>query len=227
MTNTSREAGDGKVDRARAAIVKQLAERFGIDGSKVLFFKEAPLEPWIPPAELKSIARRSGGFQQIAVRYDKYVPETQQVVCVCEVVTDDGVKYSSFGIATMGESKRAGEDVPTEILAAGRAVSATLNDAGFNPLRSNSVGSSETGTIAEEAAKRVTDIRQIKALATEIGLISGGDDSMYRKWLKAQFSQFYSEREIGSVGGLDAEQRAMVIDKLRTIKTNLSVNQAA
>ncbi len=238
------ENNNSQLDNARKGIVDGLVSKYGVDGEKILFLNSKNLlEPWIPPAELKAIARKHGGFKRLDTKFDKFIPETNQVVCVAELVDEDGVEFANFGVATKGETTGLGVEIDAEVLAAGRAVSATLADAGFNPLKSNSVVNSENSNQSNQiedinvrdfgtaAVKRNRDIRRIHALAYECGLITqdenGENKSRYRQWLFNRFPTFFDSVQDASSGALTLLERQMVIDKLQTASEIEGMKQAA
>jgi hypothetical protein len=206
--------------------VKQLADTFGIDPTRIIFFE--PNKPWIPSSELMGIARTHGKFTKVSVGFGQYIEATKQTICTAEIVDAEGRTFSNFGIASDGEH----EQIDSVVLASGRALSATLNDAGFNPLKTNS--KFETDFEAEfeaikntqpvtAADKRLRDIRTIKSLATEAGLIVDSkdqfgkfhrDETAYRGFLFTEFPGWFDSVEHASAGILDAMQRQMTINKL-------------
>lgn len=231
---------DKELNPQQKGIVERLVEKYGIDGSKVLFLNSKNwLEPWIPPSELKSIARISGGFKRIAVRYDNYIAATEQVICVAEIVDNDGVEYSNFGVATIGETNGLGAEISADVLASGRAMSATLNDAGFNPLKSNSVVNAENSDnvqnvrdFGEASVKRLRDLNRIHALAEEAGLIvrredKSRDKAKYRSWLYIKFPHFFNSPGEASSSGLTESERQQVINQLTIASEIEGVKQAA
>ena len=241
MNNENTQNNNSQLDNARKGIVDGLVDQYGIDGEKILFLnKNNLLEPWIPPAELKAFARRHGGFKRLDTKFDKFIPETNQVVCVAELVDKDGVEYSNFGVATKDEGRELGNESLAELLASGRAVSATLADAGFHPLKSNSVVNSEQSNqienmkvtdFASAAVKRNRDIRRIHALAYECGLImrdeNGENKSRYRQWLFNNFPAFFDSVEDASSGKLTILERQQVINKLQIASEVQGMREAA
>lgn len=204
-------------------IVNQIVEKFGINGERILFLNpNKPTEAWIPPSELKTIARNFGEFQAMSFKLCQVIEATNQIVVEATITDKNGVVYQNFGVATIGENLPNGETVSAEDLARGRALSAVLDDAGFNPLKSNSViqmnvSGVETKTFASKAVARTNDIRRIHALAKEAELIVDSDKTQYRKWLFSEFGQWFSAPETASVEFLDALERQMVINKLVTL----------
>lgn len=210
-------------------IANKLADTFGIDAEKIRFLnKYDELEPWIPPSELMAIAREHGTFQEVSVNYDKYIQESQQVVCVAKVVNSQGTIFSNFGVATA----KVEAEIAADVIASGRALGAVLRDAGFNPLKSNPIidiafnpkkqDAYQSSGHSFEGIKRTRDIRRIHALAEELGMIvfddrSGErirDDAAYRWFLAEHFPDLFESMEKASVVGLSAMNRQRVIDKL-------------
>jgi hypothetical protein len=194
-------------------IAEQLAAQFYIDAARVLFLnEEKPEEPWLPAEALITIARQSGGFQAIDESYRDYIPGLNQVVHSATVVDRDGRSYTRSGVATVDER----EEVSTHALAAGRAVSAALTAAGFNPLRPGAVvsaGSSQEGDTsgqADAANSRNIDLKRIHTLAEQKGLIrrlpgEGVDRAGYRQLLVEKFGT-------NTAAGFDQAQRASLIN---------------
>jgi len=207
-------------------IVNQLVETFGINGERILFLNpNKPSEPWIPPSELKTIARNFGGFQAMTFRLCQVIEATNQMVVEATITDKNGIVYQNFGVATYGESLPNGETVSPEDLARGRALSAVLDDAGFNPLKSNAVISLEfsgvsTKSFANKAVSRTNDIRRIHALAKEAELIVGDNKTLYKKWLFTSFPEWFESAEKASIEYLDQIGRKQVIDKLVNLLNN-------
>ncbi len=197
-------------------IADSLAKQFDIDGERILFLnQDKPEEPWLNAEALTTIARRSGMFREIDEGFSQYVTVLDQVIHTATVVDAEGRRYTRTGVATRGESS----EIDDHGLAAGRAISAALTAAGFNPLRPGAVVVAEsTRTITDqvdEARLRTKDLKQIHSLGVQKGLItllSGGgrDLTKYRDRLADKFG-------VRSAGGLDAETRASVINYLQQL----------
>lgn len=194
-------------------IAEQFARQFEIDAERVLFLNEdKPEEPWLPAEALITIARQSGDFQAIDESFNQYISELSQVVHSATVIDKEGRSYTRSGVATIGERQEIGEHG----LAAGRAVSAALTAAGFNPLRPGGVVSAGQGQAtapsqqAVEANSRNIDLRRIHTLAEQKGLIrrlpgSGVDRTGYRQLLVEKF-------DTNTAAGFDQAQRASLIN---------------
>jgi hypothetical protein len=221
---------------AQTENLETLRKNFGLsDGevSRCLFFRKDQDEPWIPPDLIEAIARKTGKFQGINALFDQYVEPLKQIVYTASVTDEFGRQYVRSGVATLGE-KPNGADIETGTLACGRALTAALTAAGYNPFRASSIVDLDqrrsvsptppfSGQPLDEAAKqlhatedaaalRKKDLAQIHKLATDKGLIDyqvGGDKDLrrYRNWLEANF------RERSAVE-FDATKRALVINKL-------------
>jgi hypothetical protein len=205
-------------------IAKRIAEQFSIDAERVYFLKpDKPEEPWLPAESLTTIARQSGNFQAIEDRFDQFIPQLNQVVYSATVVDKDDRHFTRGGVATIGEHKELDEHA----LASGRAVSAALTAAGFNPLRPGSIVelnlklSGQGQQAVDEAQLRTQDLKTIHLLAVKRGLIkmlpgNVRDAVAYRRMLKAKF-------DVTSTVNLDATRRASLINFL----TNASDTELA
>ncbi len=197
-------------------IVKQLVERFGIDGSRALFFPEDPTNPWLPAKLLAQIARQSGKFKVVSSEFAQYIEPLRQIVYQGNVVDVDGRIYSLPGIATIGEKIAASEDAVNEHdLAEARSLRSSLDLAGFNPVDPTSVvpmnGKEATTPRDPDVAaveSRRADVARIHILATEKQLIVGTDYSLYRRFIAQRYEG------ATSVVGFDAIQRKSVIAAL-------------
>lgn len=201
-------------------IAERLARALDIDAGRILFLNEQnPEEPWLNAEALITIARRSGKFREIDEGFSQYVSALDQVIHTATVVDSEERRYTRTGVATRGERS----EIDDNGLAAGRAISAALTAAGFNPLRPGAVvslGSNReaSNTITEqvdEARLRTKDLKQIHALGTEKGLIKllpggGRDLTGYRRMLQEKFG-------VRSTVALDAEQRASLINYLQQL----------
>lgn len=200
-------------------IADRLANEFDIDGERILFLNpDKPEEPWLPAEALVTIARQSGNFQAIDESFDQFIAPLQQVVHRATVIDRDSRTYTRSGVSTINERT----DIDDHALAAGRAVSAALTAAGFNPLRPGAVVSIKSHTQqqttlsqADEAHSRNVDLKRIHALATEKGLIlplAGG------AWDRAGYRRLLSEKYgINTAAGFDATQRASLINHLQQL----------
>jgi hypothetical protein len=176
-------------------IADQLASQYDIDAERVLFLNEdKPEEPWLSAEALITVARQSGDFQAIDESFNQFISQLNQVVHSATVIDKEGRTYTRSGVATIGEREEIGEHA----LAAGRAVSAALTAAGFNPLRPGTVvpvqprATSAAQSQADEAHSRNIDLKRIHKLAEEKGLIrrltSGMfDRTGYRELLVEKF----------------------------------------
>ncbi len=199
-------------------IAGALAHQHGIDIDRVFFpDPKNPVKPWLGADELILIARQSARLQAIEEKFDSFIHPLNQVVHTAKVADSDGRVYERCGVATLGEKSPAGDGFDEHALAATRALTATLTAAGFNPLRSSSTVKSDQKqssiTLDAEEDQRRPQLRHIHALAQDQGLItygdSGRDDSGYRRFLRDNFG-------VDSVKGMNATERASVINKLQT-----------
>jgi hypothetical protein len=209
-------------------IANRLASEFDIDGERILFLNDdKPEEAWLNAEALTTIARQSGNFQELDEGFNQYVPALNQIIHAATVVDGNGRRYTRIGVATMGESKEVSE----HDLAAGRAMSAALTAAGFNPLRPGGLVTldltlSQDNNLSarvDEARSRTTDLKRIHALAVEKGLITfpGGvkDLSKYRAELKKNYG-------VATAGSFDANQRASLINFLERM-SDIEVDEFA
>ena len=193
----------------------QLAEQFNIDPERILFLNEKnPDEPWLNAEALTTIARQSGQFQAIDEEFNQYIERLNQIVHSATVVDREGRSYTRSGVATIGESS----EIDDHGLAAGRAMSAALTAAGFNPLRPGAVNTldlnlpTDQPVISDEAQSRNQDLKRIHKLAEVKGLIiptpgGGWDRTKYRQMLMEKY-------EVNTAAGFDQLQRASLIQVL-------------
>ena len=106
--------------------------------NRCLFFRRGDDEPWIPPDLLQAIARQVGGFNYVGVTWNRYIDQLDQVVWNSVVIDDRERTFERSGVATRGE-KPNDIEIDTNTLASGRALSAALTAAGFNPFKAGSV----------------------------------------------------------------------------------------
>ncbi len=210
-------------------IALNLEAEYGIDGTRILFLNPRnPNDPWIPPTILEAIARKFDEYRSSSVAHDKYIPETAQVIYMATVTDSKDRIFTRSGVATFGEVSGERDEIDADILAQGRALSAALNAAGFNPVKSvpmvNFADEAENEkqpraqfVIEEEAALLKKDLRQIHALAVEKGLIVGKNDIEYRVWLAQHFN-------VKTSAILDAGDRARVINKLKFYREDFEVD---
>jgi hypothetical protein len=207
-----------------------LGKNFGLSDAELnrcLFFEAKNDEPWIPPDILEAIARKTGGFQTISSTYDQFIELLNQIVYGGLVVDAQGRSFPRSGVATIGE-RPGGIEIDAHTLAEGRALSASLTAAGFNPFRAGSVvdlADHRTPThsgpplnetekqlhgLEDEGTLRRKDLAQIHALATEKKLIVGKDLTRYREWL---LKFFFTK----TAATLTAGSRASVIEALNKL----------
>jgi hypothetical protein len=192
------------------SIAKDLAQQFEIDVERIYFLNpDKPEEPWLPAESLLIIARNSGNFQTIDESFDQYVESLNQIIHRATVITKDSCTFTRSGVATRGEQ----QDIDDNALAAGRAVSAALTAAGFNPLKPGTVIELKFTPNADDTQSRRQDLRRIHAIAEQKGLIKRGvtggvpDRSAYRAFLQEHF-------KTNTAAGFDATQRASLINRL-------------
>jgi hypothetical protein len=202
---------------AQEEVLKTLGANFGLSESELnrcLFFLNGDDQPWIPPDILEAIARQTGGFKTISSTYGQFIPQLNQVVWDGLVVDAQDRSFPRSGVATIGE-RPSGIEIDTHVLAKGRALSSSLQAAGFDPFRAGSViarsnvapRDPDLQRITDEAALRTKDMRQIHKIATDKGLIRNGDMYEYREWLRENFG-------VISSGVLDAKARVRVVNAL-------------
>lgn len=210
-------------DQERKA--RDLAEKYGIDKDRILFFNSSdPLDPWIAPDELLSIARREEAFLEIEVTFHQWVPGLDLICYMATVINNDNRIFKLTGAAKMGEARPGGPDEHT--IASGRALGAALRAAGFHPLKSGSVvgNSPQAGSsisYADEARIRTNQLAQIHLLAEKAGLILGvpgqrKDMTRYRAWLTEGFGT-------DTAAVLTEPERTQVITELRALAGESSV----
>lgn len=203
-------------------IRRQLGEQFNIDPERILFLNASkPEEAWLNAEALTTIARNSGNFQEIDESFNQFVSALNQIIHSATVVDANGRRYTRAGVATIGES----DEIDDHGLAAGRAISAALRAAGFDPLRPGAAvvldlklpqGASPIGaTPVVEAHERTIDLRRIHVLASEKGLIkhlqSGEKDvNAYRQMLKDRFG-------VSTVVAMTSRERASVINYMKQL----------
>ena len=205
-------------------IANFIASRFGIDSDRVFFINDRnPLEPWIPPDQLIVCARKDGRFRAIEERYDQFIGPRKQVVHEAMVIDQEGRSYKRSGVATIGERK----DFDEHTLAAGRALSAALTAAGFNPVKQKpfkpvatyAEGEPQGVPIDDDVEQRNKDLARIHILAKQAGYITDDAapaDTKYRKYLREHY-------KVGSALLLDQTGRASLINALQQIVIEQSV----
>lgn len=205
-------------------IVAQLVERFGIDGSKVLFLNEKnPDEPWLRAMLLAGIARKSGLFKVVRVEWENYIEPLSQIIYQGTVVDVDDRIYSLPGVATANEKhdRIDDEEINAHDLAESRALRSTLTLAGFDPFDPTSVvhlgefKSAQRDVAAAEAESRRADLARIHILAKEKMLIiegagPGGKDDTdgYRNFLRDNYNG------VRTAAGFSPTQRKSLIEAL-------------
>jgi len=203
--------------------MRTLVKQFAVDPDRI-YWLGGP-DPWLPADVLCGIARLSGNFKSIEEWHDKFVPERKQVIYRARVIDLDGHEYSRSGAAMINEQlpeMEKGEVADEDQLAASRALRSTLDLAGFDPFKSNSVIRmvEDEGTAARtplektvaEVSARANDMARIHILAEDAGLIVRSptgpkDQSPYRKWLMDNY-------KVTSAVELNETERASVIAAL-------------
>jgi hypothetical protein len=155
------------------SVAEGLAARFNIDPERIYFLNpDKQDEAWLPAESLITIARQSGDFQTIDEGFDQFIDPLNQIVHYAAVVTKGGLTFRRSGVATIGER----DEMDDHALAAGRAVSAALTAAGFNPLRPGVVADlnkrkEAAQPLGVELTTRQRDLKRIHALAVQKGLL--------------------------------------------------------
>jgi hypothetical protein len=176
-----------------------LARKLGIGEEDIYFLRtDKPAEPWLSPSALITVARKSPELRDIADEFVEFVPPLNQLIYRGVVVDAQGRRFTRTGVATIGEKP----ELDSHKLAAGRALSASLRAAGFDPLKAGNV-------VAEPLIPRVTPIDDDKArnkrlaeihtLAEQKGLEikregQKPDNLAYRRWLYEHFGVWSTVR---------------------------------
>jgi hypothetical protein len=199
-------------------MVQALVERFGIDGSKVVFFPEEPDYPWLPGKQLAKVAQRSGQFKVVRVEHEKVmeVGSERQLHSQGTVVDLNDRIYSLPGVATVGETIAGVTDnVDPWDLADARAMRSTLDLAGVDPLAAlngPSRSPKPLDPIAANTLARISDNARIHILARDKELIVGNDFSAYRRFVAKFLNEPYDGNN--SVVGFTSVQRKSFIETL-------------
>lgn len=213
-----------RLDSERTQIAVEIAQQYGLDPARILFLNpRKPTEPWLPPELLLTVARKTVNFRSIEHRYSDFIPELEQIIYTATVIDEQGRSFTSPGVATLREKTPGGESINEHALAGGRALSAALNAAGYNPLKPGSekpfksaIALVNNDRAVTEAGQRHKDLGRIHILGEQAGLITGTvglgtlNNLRYREWLKENF-------QVGSAGELDAVGRASVINALEQL----------
>ena len=198
-------------------LVKALVQRFGIDGSKVVFFPEEPDYPWLPGKQLAKVAQRSGQFKVVRVEHEKVmeVGAARQLHSQGTVVDLNDRIFSLPGVATVGEKiEGVADDVDPWDLADARAMRSTLDLAGVDPIAAlNGQPATTRDPVAAEALARIGDNARIHILARDKALIVGKDFSGYRRFIASFLNKPYDGKE--TVVGFDPLQRKSFIETLQ------------
>jgi hypothetical protein len=192
------------------AVNLEQLKQYGIEPGDVLKIEE---KPWLSSEQLCAIARQLGMFRVFDVDFAD--TKGDQIVYKATLVTNDDITFSRSGVATFGEKLPNGEGVSAQDLAASRALRSALAMAGIDPFRTAPVIPLTTrkkydAKAITYAVERTNQIKQLHALATEKGLISGSDYSGYRAWMLENFDTDTSAK-------FDDEQFALAINKLQQL----------
>jgi hypothetical protein len=191
-------------------IIKKLIAKFGVSKDDIYFLNpEKPEEPWLTANALIALARQSPDLRSVNEDYVSYIAPLNQVVHRAVVIDAQGRDFARSGIATLGEKPGMDE----HIIASGRAVSAALTAAGFNPLKAGNVVAGNERAVVGEIEQRRKDLGRIKLVARECGYITeaglGEDYTHYRAALQRTFG-------VNTAAKLDASQRASFIQFMLT-----------
>lgn len=198
------------------ALANDLAQAHNIDPERVLFLRDdKPLEPWLPPEALITIARQSDKFKHLDEGFQEYIAPLNQVVHHATFIDADGNTFGRSGVATIKEGDAV--EVDAHVIAAGRAISAALTSGGINPLRPGSVIPNGRPSVVEAAAaeSRRVDLARIHKLAKDKGLIvvevpgAKADATGYRAFVARHFPE-----SKGTAAGFNDVARKSLIDLL-------------
>ena len=196
-------------------LANELAAAHNINAEQILFLNEQkPLDPWINPESLTTIGRQSDIFRSLDEGFQEYIASLDQVVHHATFIDSDGRTFGRSGIATVKKCEQMGLD--PHVIAAGRAISASLNSGGINPLKPGSVipngKSAPTAVDAANAETRRADLARIHELARKKELIVGQDFSGYRGFLVQH--EFYKGDGLATAAHLKEPQRKSLIEAL-------------
>lgn len=183
---------DRTFTKEQASLAAELAATYDIDPDDIVFYG-----PAVPP---------TFGFEAGCILTNRLAePQSlsfHPVASVlgdaasfnCRLVTRDGLVREMVGTAFVGECDRDGEQLSPsqlEMLAQNRALRGTLRVAGIDLLRLHHLRSAKPLAAADPKPRdpRVTLLAEVHALAEELGLIEGSDESGYRGILKARYGE--------------------------------------
>lgn len=174
------DAAGNRLTSAHQALLMSLRERFRINTSGVIFFPDANAgEPWIPAAELMTIAQQTGRFQSFDEVFSGYEHSLNKLFIKAVLTDQNGVVYSRLGSASQAEADARRIDIET--LAKQRAWKATLTLAGIDPFKSNSIHELDFRPVNDDGERQAAQlkldqelrsrlIRHIQTIAFKIGL---------------------------------------------------------
>lgn len=242
--NTATQTATNAIDRAAAAappiadtppssrnltieqdmLVRTFGEAYGIERENISFDGQKP-EPIFHFDALMQLAMQLADFVEIAVT-------------PCDINTTHGIATAEsmvrlsndrvirmFGSCIVGDvlyDDNKVTDISNALeVARSRALRSVLRGIGFDPVRAHKEMKGDVAVAFRDVdQQRVKDLKEIHALADEIGLIADGDDSRYRHLIGIYFPTF------NSAGNMDAEQRSQLIAVLRGIKNSRENNRS-
>lgn len=203
-------------------LVRAFGEAYAIDRNNISFDGNKP-EPIFHFDALMQLALTLADFKELSVTPGDINVTHGIATAEGMVRLPDERVIRMFGSCLVGDTFHDGTSV-TDIsnaleVARARALRSVLRGIGFDPVRAHNEQKSDFAVVVKDVDQmRVKDLKEIHALADEVGLISDGDDSRYRHLISIYFPG------MSSAASMDAQQRAQLIAVLRGIKNSRENN---
>ncbi|MBS1793383.1 MAG: hypothetical protein JSS81_05990 [Acidobacteria bacterium] len=197
-------------------LVAEFVTNYGLSEEQIIF-DGTGLEPIFDFEALSVLRERLTDFQSVDVSDVVWNPADNSAQAKCTIITAAGRQVVVSDFAEIGESLPDNSKVESSLgakrLARARAMRSGIRAAGVNLLKAHR-RFLETGRIgeAEPVDPRLNKIREIHALAGEIGFIKGTDRTAYESHLAEMFEGRTSSRDLS-----DFELQRFVVS-LRAIR---------
>lgn len=202
--------------KEQADLARELCQAYHLQPEQITF-NDNSLSPNFDFEALSRLALELADIADLSIDLDRIDNQNNLAICRCVIELGNGQTRSVFAVCGLGEQLQDGStitywDQATNI-ARVRALRTGLRAIGFDPLRAHleRAGGGEKLTLGGAEPNEQKQLREIHALAEELGYIRPGDDSAYRNLLKTFFPPHTSAKNLTN------EQRQQFIVTLRAL----------
>ncbi|MBD0370299.1 MAG: hypothetical protein ICV60_05650 [Pyrinomonadaceae bacterium] len=200
-------------------VAREFMEAYGIERQQISFDVDSP-DPIFDFDALNLLVHTLGNFPVISTDLDKVEEKTGLVTATCDITVPDNRMRHVTAASFIGETLPGGSIVGnyTQALnvAQARALRKGLRAVGFDVVRAHRQSSEAPLTLnmVSETDSRTKDLAQAHILGKEMGLIQGGDKTLWSRLISIWFGGRASSAELSD------EELVIFVARLRGLKSS-------